>query len=73
MYVKETFSVDHLEICGRFFRRGGIDINPIGSTQKKLFFENFREFNQKKLNIPLGFISMMVEDFITIKKIIYME
>lgn len=46
LYVKETFSVDHLEICGRFFRRGGIDINPIRSTQKKLFFENFREFNQ---------------------------
>ena len=46
LYIKETFSVDHLEICGRFFRRGGIDINPIRSTQKKLFFENFREFNQ---------------------------
>ena len=46
LYIKETFLVDHLEICGRFFRRGGIDINPIRSTQKKLFFENFREFNQ---------------------------
>ena len=46
LYIKETFSVEHLEICGRFFRRGGIDINPIRSTQKKLFFENFREFNQ---------------------------
>ena len=46
LYIKETFSVDHLEICGRFLRRGGIDINPIRSTQKKLFFENFREFNQ---------------------------
>ena len=46
LYIKETFSVDHLEICGRFLRRGGIDINPIRSTQKRLFFENFREFNQ---------------------------
>ena len=46
LYIKETFSVDHLEICGSIFRRGGIDINPIRSTQKKLFFENFREFNQ---------------------------
>ena len=46
LYIKETFSVDHLEICGRFLRRGGIDINPIRSSQKKLFFTNFREFNQ---------------------------
>ena len=45
-YIKETFSVDHIEVCGRFFRRGGIDINPIRSSQKKLFFKNFREFNQ---------------------------
>ena len=46
LYIKETFSIDHLEICGRFLRRGGIDINPIRSSQKKLFFSNFREFNQ---------------------------
>ena len=46
LYIKETFSIDHLEICGRFLRRGGIDINPIRSSQKKLFFDNFREFNQ---------------------------
>ena len=46
LYIKETFSIDHLEICGRFLRRGGIDINPIRSSQKKLFFTNFREFNQ---------------------------
>ena len=46
LYIKETFSVDHIEICGRFLRRGGIDINPIRSSQKKLFFANFREFNQ---------------------------
>ena len=46
LYIKETFSIDHLEICGRVLRRGGIDINPIRSSQKKLFFTNFREFNQ---------------------------
>ena len=46
LYIKENFFVDHLEICGRFLRRGGIDINPIRSSQKKLFFKNFREFNQ---------------------------
>ena len=46
LFIKETFSVNHLEICGRFLRRGGIDINPIRSSQKKLFFKNFREFNQ---------------------------
>ena len=45
-YIKENFSVDHIEICGRFLRRGGIDINPIRSSQKRLFFKNFREFNQ---------------------------
>ena len=45
-YIKVTFNIDHLEVCGRFFRRGGIDINPIRSSQKKLFFKNFREFNQ---------------------------
>jgi 7-cyano-7-deazaguanine reductase len=46
LYIKENFLVDHLEVCGRFLRRGGIDINPIRSSQKKLFFKNFREFNQ---------------------------
>ena len=46
MHIKESYSVNHLEVCGRFLRRGGIDINPIRSSQKKLFFKNFREFNQ---------------------------
>ncbi len=46
LYIKENFLVDHLEICGRFLRRGGIDINPIRSSHKKLFFSNFRDFNQ---------------------------
>ena len=34
------------KICGRFQRRGGIDINPIRGTNKKILFLNFREFNQ---------------------------
>ena len=37
---------NNFEVCGRFMRRGGIDINPIRSNQKKLFFKNFRVFNQ---------------------------
>tara|TARA_Y100001980_G_C14467286_1_gene248108 strand:+ start:213 stop:920 length:708 start_codon:yes stop_codon:yes gene_type:complete len=44
--IKEKYAIKHLEVCGRFLRRGGIDINPIRSTHKKLFFKNFREFNQ---------------------------
>jgi len=36
----------NFEVCGRFMRRGGIDINPIRSNQKKLLFKNFRVFNQ---------------------------
>ena len=34
------------EVCGRFMRRGGIDINPIRSNKKTLLFKNFRVFNQ---------------------------
>ena len=37
---------NHIEVCGRFQRRGGIDINPIRGTKKKILFNNFREFNQ---------------------------
>jgi 7-cyano-7-deazaguanine reductase len=40
-YLHEDF-----EVCGRFLRRGGIDINPIRSSKKSLFFKNFRAFNQ---------------------------
>jgi len=40
-YLHATF-----EVCGRFLRRGGIDINPIRSSKKTLFFKNFRAFNQ---------------------------
>ena len=52
LYVKETFSVDHLEICGRFFRRGGIDINPIRSTQKKLFLKTLENLINKNSIYP---------------------
>ena len=35
-----------IEVCGRFLRRGGIDINPIRSSKKTFHFKNFRVFNQ---------------------------
>ena len=43
---KDDFSINYLEVCGRFQRRGGIDINPIRGTHNKKLFVNFREFNQ---------------------------
>ena len=46
LHIKQSHSVDHLEVCGRFLRRGGIDINPIRGTHNKKLFVNFREFNQ---------------------------
>ena len=36
----------NFEVCGRFMRRGGIDINPIRSNKNTLLFKNFRVFNQ---------------------------
>ena len=44
--IKNKYKCNHLEVCGRFQRRGGIDINPIRGTNKKILFSNFREFNQ---------------------------
>lgn len=44
--VLEDFVVNDLTVYGKFLRRGGIDINPIRSTSKKLLFNNFRDFNQ---------------------------
>ena len=44
--LKNEISINHLEVCGRFQRRGGIDINPIRGTHNKKLFVNFREFNQ---------------------------
>tara|TARA_B000000475_G_C15880501_1_gene400256 strand:+ start:105 stop:824 length:720 start_codon:yes stop_codon:yes gene_type:complete len=44
--LKNKFHINHLEVCGRFQRRGGIDINPIRGTHKKKLFANFREFKQ---------------------------
>ena len=44
--ILTSFDPKHLEVAGRFQRRGGIDINPVRGTHKKFLFENFREFNQ---------------------------
>ncbi len=44
--IKTSFSNIKVEVCGRFLRRGGIDINPIRSCYKKLIFKNFRILNQ---------------------------
>ncbi|MDA0976910.1 MAG: 7-cyano-7-deazaguanine reductase [Proteobacteria bacterium] len=44
--LQNKYPCNDFEICGRFLRRGGIDINPIRSSKKKLFFKNFRAFNQ---------------------------
>ena len=44
--ILRNFNTKHLEVAGRFQRRGGIDINPVRGTHKKFLFKNFREFNQ---------------------------
>ena len=44
--LSKNFPNEDIEVCGRFLRRGGIDINPIRSSKKTLFFKNFRAFNQ---------------------------
>ena len=44
--ILKSFNPKHLEVAGRFQRRGGIDINPVRGTHKKFLFKNFREFNQ---------------------------
>ena len=44
--LSKNFPNENIEVCGRFLRRGGIDINPIRSSKKALFFKNFRAFNQ---------------------------
>jgi len=44
--LSKNFPNENIEVCGRFLRRGGIDINPIRSSKKTLFFKNFRAFNQ---------------------------
>ena len=44
--IKSRFHIKHIEVCGRFQRRGGIDINPIRGTHKTKLFKNFRQFNQ---------------------------
>lgn len=44
--LEKKVNSNHLEICGRFQRRGGIDINPVRGNKKLNLFKNFREFNQ---------------------------
>ena len=44
--LRDNFEIDDLTVYGKFLRRGGIDINPIRSTAKKLIFKNFRDFSQ---------------------------
>ena len=44
--LRDQFKINDLTVCGRFLRRGGIDINPIRSSSKKIIFKNFRDFNQ---------------------------
>ena len=44
--LHNKYSHEKFEVCGRFLRRGGIDINPVRSSKKSLFFKNFRAFNQ---------------------------
>ena len=44
--ILENSNPKHLEVAGRFQRRGGIDINPVRGTHNKYLFKNFREFNQ---------------------------
>ena len=44
--LNKKFPNQDFEVCGRFLRRGGIDINPVRSTKKTFLFKNFRAFNQ---------------------------
>ena len=44
--IRDDLKIDDLTVYGKFLRRGGIDINPIRSTSKKLIFKNFRDFSQ---------------------------
>ena len=44
--LSKNFPNENIEVCGRFLRRGGIDINPIRSSTKLSTFKNFRFFNQ---------------------------
>ena len=44
--IVSRYNPKKIEVCGRFMRRGGIDINPIRSSTKISTFKNFRFFNQ---------------------------
>ena len=44
--MHEDMKMEDLTVYGRFLRRGGIDINPLRSTNKKFIFSNFRDLAQ---------------------------
>ena len=44
--IEKKYPKFYIEVCGRFLRSGGIDINPIRSSKKTFYFKNFRVFNQ---------------------------
>jgi len=44
--IKNKYKPNELVIYGRFLRRGGIDINPIRSSNKKILYKNFRSYMQ---------------------------
>ena len=44
--IMNEFNCSQLEVCGRFQRRGGIDINPFRGSSNKILNNNFRVFNQ---------------------------
>jgi len=46
LLLLDDFKLSNVTIFGRFLRRGGIDINPLRSTQSKLLFSNFRDLSQ---------------------------
>ena len=46
LLLLEDFKLSNVTVFGRFLRRGGIDINPLRSTQSKLLFSNFRDLSQ---------------------------
>ncbi len=46
LLLLDDFKLSDVTVYGRFLRRGGIDINPLRSTQSKLLFSNFRDLSQ---------------------------
>lgn len=44
--IRNKYKPNSLVVYGRFLRRGGIDINPIRSSHKKMLYKNFRSYMQ---------------------------